>query len=75
MWPVKTVGSGGDSIVEAGALPDYVCVVDITEPERYVSLHSTYDGAQQRIREIASDWGVPIEQLVSEVIEKVVESP
>jgi hypothetical protein len=75
MSPVKTVRSDEGDIVDPGALPEYVYVVDITEPEHYISVHSTYDGAQQHIGQIASDWGVPIEQLVSEVIEKVVESP
>lgn len=72
---MKTVRSSEYGIADAGALPEFVYVVDVTEPERYVSVHTTEPGAQQRIRELASDWGVPSDQVVSEVIEKVLEIP
>jgi hypothetical protein len=72
---VNEVRSGEYGIVDDGALPEYVYVVDVTHPQRYVSVHLTEPGAQERIRQLASDWGVSIDQLVSEVIEKVVESP
>lgn len=57
------------------AQPEYVYVVDVTQPQRYMSVHTTEPGARQRITEIASEWGVSIDQVESEVIEKVIETP
>jgi hypothetical protein len=72
---INAFTSGDGGFVDADAVAEYVYVVDITEPQRYTSVHYTEQGALQRIQQVAAQWGVPVASVVSDVIEKVVENP
>jgi hypothetical protein len=71
---VSEYGSGGPDF-DLGPQPEYVYIVDVTKPQCYMSVHATEAGARRRITDLASEWGVPLEQLESNVVEKVIESP
>jgi hypothetical protein len=65
--------TSGQGWTDAGAQPDYVWVLDVTEPKKYLSVHWSEDGAYRQRGLLADEWGVEVDDLSSTVTRQEVD--